>query len=143
MAVRYWEDVQDGEELPSYSLYLDELRFFLQGSGSQDFHMQHVDEEFARRQGVPHRFMNTGFSAAALSRVVTDWMGDEGFLKKFGMQMRRMNFPGDTMTTKGKVTKVYLEGEDGCVDLEVWAENEREGVATPGSATVVLPRRQW
>jgi hypothetical protein len=45
------------------------------------------------------------------------------------------------MCCRGRVTG--KEERDGLalVHLEVWSENEREGVATPGEATVVLPRR--
>jgi len=137
----YFEEVREGEELPGYSLTLDPLRFHLQTSGSQDFHKQHLDEEFARRQGVPHIFVNTRFTEAALSRVVTDWMGDEGFLQRFDMQMRRMNFPGDMMTMKGKVVSKRVENGQGIVECELWAENQREGQTTTGKATVILPFR--
>lgn len=141
MAIRYFEDVKEGEEFPGYTLTLDPLRFALQLSGSQDFHKQHVDEEFAHKQGVPHIFMNTRFTEAAVSRVVTDWMGDEGFLQKFEMQMRRMNFPGDVMSVKGKVLSKRMEDGQGIVDCELWAENTREGQTTTSKATVILPLR--
>lgn len=138
----YFEDVREGEDLPTgYSLHLDALRWHLQTSGTQDYHRQHHDLEFARKQGQPNVFLNTGFYHAALSRVVIDWMGDEGWLQKFNMQMRKMNFPGDTLTVKGKVTKKYVKDGKGHVDCEIWAENQREGITTPGSATIVLPLR--
>ena len=138
----YFEDVKEGDELPtSYSLHLDELRMHLQTSGTQDYHRQHHDVEFARKQGQPNAFINTGFYHAALSRVVTDWMGDEGWLQIFSMQMRKMNYPQDTMTMKGKITKKYIKDSQGYVECEVWAENQREGVTTPGSAIVILPLR--
>ena len=53
-----------------------------------------------------------------------------------------MNHPGDTMTMKGKVTRKYVENGDHCVECEVWIENQREGVATPGRAVVILPSRE-
>ncbi len=137
----YWDDVQAGEAIEGYSLLLDPLRMHLQTSGSQDFHRQHNDEEFALKQGVPHMFMNTGFTQAVLSRVVLQWMGEAGDLKQFKMEMRKMHFPGDTMTMKGKVVRKWEEGGEALVECEVWAENEREGVATPGKAVVRLPRR--
>ena len=70
-------------------------------------------------------------------------MGPEGWIKTFGFQMRRMNTPGDVMSAKGRVTGTS-EGDDpdtGVVNLEIWIENTREGVTTPGTATVLLPRR--
>ena len=85
--------------------------------------------------------MNTGFVQAALVRLITGWMGDAGFLKRLQFEMRRQHRPGDTMTCRGRVIGKELREDLGCVDLEIWAENEREGVTTPAQATVVLPRR--
>ena len=47
------------------------------------------------------------------------------------------------MSVKGRV-RGKAEGDDpgtGVVHLEIWIENTREGVTTPGTATVLLPRR--
>jgi acyl dehydratase len=138
---RYWEEVAVGDELRGFSLDITPRRLFLQVSGSQDWYPVHFDSGFARKGGHPDVFMNTGFLQAALIRVVTDWMGDDGFLKRLRFEMRRQQRPGDTMGCKGKVVSRYELAGDGCVDLEVWLENEREGVTTPGTATVILPRR--
>jgi acyl dehydratase len=138
---RYWEDVEVGDELEGFSLDITQRRLFLQVSGSQDWYPVHFDPAFARKGGHADVFMNTGFLQAALVRVITDWMGDEGFLKKLRFEMRRQQRPGDTMVCRGKVVSTYERDGGGCVDLELWAENEREGVTTPGTATVILPRK--
>ena len=137
----FWEDVEIGQELPGLALDITPRRLFLQVSGSQDWYPLHFDPAFARKAGHSDLFMNTGFLQAALVRVITDWMGDEGFLRKLRFEMRRQQRPGDTMACKGRVVAKYEQESDGWIDLDVWAENEREGVTTPGSATVILPRR--
>lgn len=136
-----WEDVRAGDTLEGFSLDITPRRIALQLSGSQDWYPVHFDAGFARKAGHDDIFMNTGFLQAALVRVISDWMGDEGFLRRLRMEMRRQQRPGDTMVCKGRVTDVRLDGVVGVVELEVWAENEREGVTTPGSAVVELPRR--
>ncbi len=138
----YWEDVEAGQELEGFSLDITQRRAYLQVSGSQDWYPVHFDQGFARKAGHADVFMNTGFLQAALVRLITDWIGDEGFLKRLRFEMRRQQRPGDTMVCRGRVTGKYEEAGTGCVDLEVWAENEREGVTTPGTATVVLPKRE-
>ena len=137
----YWEDVEIGLELPDVSFDITPRRLFLQVSGSQDWYPAHFDPAFARKAGHADVFLNTGFLQAALVRVITDWMGDEGFLRRLRFEMRRQQRPGDTMVCRGRVTAKCERDGEGCVDLEVWAENAREGVTTPGQATVVLPRR--
>lgn len=137
----YWEDVSVGDNLPPLSLDINTKRLFLQASGAQDWYPVHFDPEFARKGGHEDVFMNTGFVQAALVRLITDWIGDEGFLKRLRFEMRRQYRPGDTMVCRGKVLRTELRDELGCVELEVWGENEREGVATPAEATVILPIR--
>ena len=138
---RYWEDVEAGEELKGFALDITPRRLFLQVSGSQDWYPVHFDPAFARKGGHADVFMNTGFLQGALVRVITDWMGNDGFLKKLRFEMRRQQRPGDTVMCKGRVVSTYERDGDGCVDLDLWAENEREGVTTPGTATVILPRK--
>lgn len=138
---RYWEDVAEGDEIEGFALDITPRRTFLQVSGSQDWYPAHFDAAFARKAGHDDTFMNTGFLQAALVRVITDWMGDDGFLKRLRFEMRRQQRPGDTMVCRGRVTRKYADQGTGGVELDVWLENEREGITTPGWAVVTLPRR--
>jgi len=138
----YWDDVQEGQEIPSFSLRIDATRIVKQVSGSQDFYQVHHDVDFAREGGHPDIFVNTGFMQGCFNRLITNWIGDQGWLRKFTMQMRQMNRPGDVMTLRGKVVRKFNEGEEHLVELDVWAENEREGVTSPGRAWVILPMRE-
>lgn len=137
----YFEDISIGDELPPVTLDINTKRLFLQASGAQDWYPVHFDPAFAQKAGHEDVFMNTGFVQAALVRLISDWMGDAGFLKRLQFEMRRQHRPGDSMTCKGRVAGKELREDLACVDLEIWAENEREGVTTPAQATVVLPRR--
>jgi acyl dehydratase len=139
---RYWDDVSEGDELPGFELYLSETKMVEQVSGSQDFYAVHHDREFARSGGHPDIFFNTGFTRAALGRLLTDYAGVDGWVRRLQYAMRRMNRPGDTLKVRGKVVKKYI-ADDGApvVDIDLGIENQREGVATPATATVMLPKR--
>ena len=132
-----WDDVKEGQELDGFSLELTPTRMTAQVSGTQDFYPIHHDREFARQAGHKDVFVNTAFIRGCLCRVVTDWMGEDGFVKSLGFQMRRPNFVGETIAARGRVKK---KGPDGRVDLELWLENAGE-VTVPGTATVILPVR--
>ncbi|HUO63067.1 MAG TPA: hypothetical protein VMT97_05160 [Terriglobales bacterium] len=130
-----WEHVREGDELKGFMLELTMTRMVAQVSGTQDFYPVHHDQEFARQAGHPDIFVNTAFIRGCLCRVVTDWMGADGFLSALGFQMRRPNFVGEIITARGRVRK---KAADGRVDLEVWIENAGQ-VTVPGTATVILP----
>jgi acyl dehydratase len=76
-----------------------------------------------------------------LGRMLTDWMGDDGFLKRLDDRFPIMPILGDVLCQKGRVTKKYIEGDEHLVDLEVHCENLDGLLMVPGSATVRLPSR--
>lgn len=136
---RYFEDVNVGDELPGFDVVLNPNRMVKQVSGSQDFYEVHHDSEFARAGGHRDIFYNTGFTRANLGRLLTDFVGDDGWVRKLRFEMRRMNMNGDTMRVRGKVAAKRPETKE--LDIELWIENDREGLTTPASATVTLPGR--
>ena len=170
--VRYWEDVQEGEELPTIArgpLSLMDTMGFLVGSGRGHTHgvilqaavkhpghffrnpeagggveytgIGHHRESVAKEVGVPGTYDYGPQRSAWMATLVTNWMGDAGFLKRVRTQMRRFNIVGDTTFAKGKVVKKYVKDKSALVDIEIAAENQRGEVTTPGLATVALPSR--
>ncbi len=78
-----------------------------------------------------------------LGNLLTNWVGDDGFVKRLRAELRGLNYVGDTTWCKGKVIKKYLdENSEPCVDIECWGENQRGEVTMPGKATVILPSRE-
>ncbi|MBI2909014.1 MAG: MaoC family dehydratase N-terminal domain-containing protein [Chloroflexi bacterium] len=75
--------------------------------------------------------------------MLTNWMGDAGWLKKDRAEYRRFVYFSDTVYFRGKVTGKYVD-EDGeyCVDIETTAVSQRGENTTPGTATVALPSRE-
>jgi len=141
-AQRYWEDVEEGDDLPGFDLYLSETKIAEQVSGSQDFYPVHHDRPFARAGGHQDIFVNTGFIRASLSRLLTDFAGVDGWVCSLSYEMRRMNRPGDTMKLRGRVKRKFI-ADNGShrVHLDIWVENDHEGVTVPATATVMLPAR--
>ena len=102
----------------------------------------HWDEPFARTVGVPGAYDYGPERVAWLGHVMTNWMGDDGELRRLSAQVRRHNLIGDVTWCRGTVTG-KREEDDGLalVDADLTAENQRGDVTAKGSATVVLPRR--
>jgi acyl dehydratase len=136
---RTWSSVEVGETLEGFSMELDWTSLVLQVSGSQDWNVVHHDVDFARDSGHSEPFYNTAWTAAMLGRVVTDWIGPRGWLRSLEFRMRKMNVRGVTVIGRGSVTGKRIEGDEHLVDLDVWLENDREGVTTVATAVVRLP----
>lgn len=98
----------------------------------------HYDKDFAINYGLPGVIVQGGLKAAFLGQLLTDWLGEDGWLKKFRCSYRKFDCPGDVMTCRGKIVKKYMENGENLIDLEVWIENQKGETTTPGLATVVL-----
>lgn len=102
----------------------------------------HMEPSRAREIGIPDRYDYGAQRMSWLFHVLTNWIGDDGFITKLYGELRRFNVVGDTTWIKGKVTRTYIEDEQHLVDVDIWGENQRGEVTTPGRATVRLPNRQ-
>jgi acyl dehydratase len=138
----YWEDVKEEQELPSsYSIPITWLKIAHYVSGTQDFNPQHHDPDFCHKMGYENPFVMLAFYNALFGRLITDWIGEDGFLCKFHMEMRKMNTLYETITMKGKVTKKYVQNGEHYVDADIWIDNDKQGITTPATCTVMLPSK--
>ncbi|MEX2254103.1 MAG: hypothetical protein WEC34_01575 [Acidimicrobiia bacterium] len=103
----------------------------------------HWDPEYARRAGNPTTFDYGRMRETWLIHLCTDWMGDDAWLWRLDCEFRKFNWVGDTHWMRGRVTRKYLaEDTRPAVDLDIWGENQRGELTTPGHATVLLPSRE-
>ena len=102
----------------------------------------HQDPKIAVSElGMPGPYDNGPQRIGMIATCVTNWMGDDGFLKEFSVRLRAPVIFGDITYTKGKVIRTRREGAEGLVELEVWAENQLGQVTATGRALVALPSR--
>lgn len=111
------------------------------GGGIEYTGIGHHREDIAREVGVPGAYDYGPQRISWLGSLVTNWMGDDGFMVRLRGEIRRFNIFGDTTWLKGKVSGKRIQNGYPLVDLEVWAENQRGEKTAPGSATVALPSR--
>jgi acyl dehydratase len=100
----------------------------------------HWDHDYARQAGVPFAYDYGPERLSWLAHLLTNWMGDDGFLCQLNVQVRRFNMVGDLTTCHGTVTaKVFQPSPR--VQCEIWAESQRGERTAFGTATVELPSR--
>jgi acyl dehydratase len=97
----------------------------------------HWDPDLARRVGVPGAYDYGPERVSWMGHVVTDWMGDAGFLRELDVQVRRHNVLGELVTCRGRVTRT--ETDTGRVHVELSATNQDGDESARGSAVVELP----
>ncbi len=168
---RFWEDVEIGEQLPPVikgPLSTGDLSSFVvgcigglaHGAALREFQKHpawgYRDDKTGALEAVIRVHDAGGTASAAglpmaydygcqrmcwLSQVATNWMGDDGFLKRLYGRLHLFNYVGDTTWIKGEVTAKRQEGDEYLVDIEIKAENQLKELTAGGTATVVLPAR--
>ena len=103
--------------------------------GHQDAKVATVD------LGMPGPYDNGPQRCGMLGTVATNWMGDNGFVRKLSARLKMPVIFGDCNYFKGKVAGKRKENGMGLVDLELWGENQFGQVTIKGSAVVELPCR--
>jgi acyl dehydratase len=99
----------------------------------------HWDPVLARRVGVPGAYDYGPERVAWMGQVVTDWMGDAGFLRRLSVQVRRHNVIGELVTLDGHVTAV--DPTTFTVSVDLHAVNQDGHDSAIGRAEVILPKK--
>ena len=102
----------------------------------------HWDHDMAREVGVPGYYDYGPQRVAWLGNLMTNWIGDDGWLKRLSVQVRRFNIEGDVQWLKGRVINKGVRDGEHFVECDIWAENQRGEVTAPGSAIALLPSRE-
>jgi len=169
--ILYWEDVVVGEELKpvvkgpldicdccartvantytyafaiKWAAIRDHLDHHPIDPETGEYHLRrdwHYEDATARAMGMPYAFADGFQNEMVLTHIITNWMGDDGFVKILDFRNRRINILGDMTWLKGKVVKKYVANGEHLVDLEVWGENQDRIIHTTAIATVRLISR--
>ncbi|MFX0202650.1 MAG: MaoC family dehydratase N-terminal domain-containing protein [Candidatus Hodarchaeota archaeon] len=165
--IRYWEDVEIGDETRPVIMGPTttwDMIYYSKGVMAGDFpplrdmrragggmllldpetnvsYMgveYHFTEKAGKLAGLPHGFHFGNFAATLMVRCVTNWMGDDGFLRKYKWRHLTQTPIGDTVIGHGKVINKYIENDEHLVDLDVYLENIRGNITEAANATVLL-----
>jgi acyl dehydratase len=129
-----YDDVQVGDELPSLPIPLTRTLIVATAIASRDYQDVHHDPGLAQERGSPDIFMNILTTNGFVGRYVTDWAGPNAVFKSVKIRLGAPNYPGDTMTMTGTVTKK----ENGLVEVAVRGSNKL-GDHVTGMVTLELP----
>jgi acyl dehydratase len=83
---------------------------------SGDFNPIHIDEDFARKVGLPGRILHGLWTMAQVARAHTDAAGDPAKLRRLSVQFRGMGALDQEVEVQGTVREV--DGGKAIVDSE-------------------------
>ena len=101
----YFEDVEEGTELPTLRKDPTTQQLVKYAGASGDYYQIHYDQNFAKDNGLPDVILHGALKGSWLGQVMTDWIGEGGTLKKLVTQYRGMDVPGSPIFGKGSVKR--------------------------------------
>jgi acyl dehydratase len=101
----------------------------------------HWEQEFATMVGAPGAYDYGPERCSWLTHHLTNWMGDDGVLRRAHCKIRRHNPEGDTLRIDGTVKQKLVESGRHLVEIEQEARNQDGELSVLGTGVVELPRR--
>ncbi|MXW48941.1 MAG: acyl dehydratase [Gammaproteobacteria bacterium] len=101
----------------------------------------HWEDDFALEVGAPAAYDYGPERTSWMIHHLTDWAGDDGFVRASKTQIRRHNPVGDILHISGEVTGKDVVNGEGIVDISQRAENQDGELSVIGAAKVRLPFR--
>lgn len=101
----------------------------------------HWEEEFAHEVGAPGAYDYGPERCSWLTHHLTNWMGDDAFLRRAECKVRRHNPQGDMLFIDGKVTRKFVENGRHLVEIAQVGVNQDDEQSVVGSGIVELRSR--
>jgi acyl dehydratase len=135
-------DVAVGDALPELAIPLTRTVIVSTAIASRDYQDVHHDPGLAVERGSKDIFMNILSSNGLVGRYITDWTGPGAVIENVSIRLGAPNYPGDTMTFSGQVTRAEVPADRsdgrGVVEVAVRGANGL-GDHVTGTVRLSLP----
>jgi acyl dehydratase len=138
----YHEDITEGMSLPTLINRPTPRQLVMWAGAAGEFSEMHYDIDFAREKGFPGIIVHGMLMTAFLARLVTDWMGVGGTLKKLKTRNEQFLLVNEEIFCKGLVAKKYVIDDEHYVECDLVAEKSEGGHCVSATAVVTLPTRK-
>ena len=101
----YYEDINVGDIIGPTIKNIDRKQLVMYAGASLDFNEFHYDDEVAKKAGHKGIIIHGALKSAWLAKLVVDFIGEKGILRKFNVSYRGVDFPYENLKLYGKVIK--------------------------------------
>ncbi len=131
-------DTAPGTPLPAVEMGPLQLADFVRWAAYQEnWFALHYDRAFAQQRGLRDCIQSGHHRTALIARMITDWLGPSGWLKRLAVRHRAPVFVGETIRCEGRVRGADPQSGQ-VVNLDVWVRTGDGRRTSEGTAAVEL-----
>jgi acyl dehydratase len=108
---------------------------------SDDYNPMHLDDKIAAAAGKASVFAPSHLIMAYVGRLVESAFQGVS-IRRYGLRMLKLLWPGDVMTCRGVVVDKRVESGEHMLDVDVWADNQRGETVAKGRVLAVVPAKK-
>jgi acyl dehydratase len=137
---RQLSELVEGMDLPELTKVVSQENINLYAEASRDFNPIHINVEFARKTPLGGTIAHGMLILAYVSQMMTVAFG-KSWLSGSMLNVRFKNpaRPGDSLTIKGRISKVEKSDSQNLVSCEVSCHNQNGDAIVTGETSVKLP----
>jgi acyl dehydratase len=139
----YFDEIAAGEPLPARQFGPLTIISTVRWAGLQENTARlHYDRDYVREHSGLKTFIASGaYRQALLVRMLTDWIGPLGQLRKLSLRHLHPTFEGDMIRYSGQVVEKAAGANPSWIACALEGKNQDERPILTGRCTVILPRR--
>jgi len=139
----YFEDLNAGDPIPSREYapltIVDTVRWA--GLQENTQHLHYDRDHVRQHNGLPTFIASGAYRQALLIRMLTDWIGPRGWLRKISVRHTYSTFEGDMMRFGGRILDKSTESSDSWITCDLDGRNQTDKQILTGRCTLIIPRR--
>ena len=137
-----YESIDQGTPIEGISIPAMTRGALAQYAGAiDDYNPMHLDDKVAMAAGKASVFAPSSMVMAFVGRMVQAWFTGAS-LRRYGMRLQKLVWPGDVLTCRGVVIDKREENGECIIDADVWADNQRGETVAKGRVIAVVPRKK-
>ena len=139
----YFENVSIGDRIPPHEFGPLTIADTVRWAGLQEnWQHLHYDRDHVRQHNGLRTFIASGaYRQALLVRMLTDWIGPRGWLKKLSVRHTYSTFEGDMMRFSAKIIEKSAESSGHSIVCDLEGTNQENRQILIGRCTLLLPSR--
>jgi acyl dehydratase len=139
----YFDDIIVGDSIPGREYgpltIVDTVRWAGLQENTQHLH---YDRDHVREHNGLRTFIASGaYRQALLIRMLTDWIGPHGWLRKISVRHTYSTFEGDSMRFGGQVVEKSTDRSDRWIACDIKGANQEGREILIGRCTLLLPTK--